>query len=193
MSFDIKCYTKTFVGKSLEKKSVTKSELLEKFKNSYESKFRNCVLKKLGKKNIKIYTNYTIQTNGYIEDDLKNLLNDLDIKKDYTFQCVMCNWSLKIGESLDLKETLLKLNDDKVISYFLRGYPLIIKYNTNDDINFYNFKWDSITSDFNYNITKKKENIKISVLLFKTGKCIVSGATEKGCFECIEYIKNKIQ
>lgn len=190
--FDIKCYTQTFIGKPCGNYQSTIDNLLQFLPGSYKTKFRNCVLKKIDKKNIKLYTNFTIQTSGFLDTDLISILNTIKAEKDYTFKCVMCNWSLKLADKIDLKSAIKVLNSGKIISYFLRGYPLVIKYKTTTNLNTYKFIWDNLNKTYHKSTSSGVFDVKVSVLLFKTGTCIVSGPSEECCFECVEYIKTKI-
>lgn len=191
--FDIKCSTRTYIAKTNNlciKKTLEELNLI--LPESYLTKFRNCVIKKIDKKSIKLYTNMTMQINGVSnKEDLLNLMKSLNLKISYDIKCVMSNWTIKISDkNIDLIKTMNNLNENKIIAYFLRGYPLIIKYKSKDLQN--NFKIKYITEYFIEEEDPYLEDIEVSVLMFKSGNCIVSGKLEKTCTECIKNIKNLI-
>lgn len=195
-----KCSTKTFVSKIPIEKSVVKKTLEDlKFilPGCYTTKFRNCVIKKIDKKSIKLYTNMTLQISGISsKDDLLEIfkLINLDVE-EYNIKCVMSNWTIKISDKpINLIETMNKLNNNNIIAYFLRGYPLVIKYKSFDYSENYILKKtnDNTLKSVNYTLTDfktEKEEIEVSVLMFKSGNCIISGKLEKPCAECIIKLK----
>lgn len=192
------CSTKTFIAKTTnENTKKTIKELQETFQGSYITNFRNCVIKKIGKKSIKLYTNLTMQVSGISDiNDMKDILNDLITKPDYSFQCVMSNWTVRISDKIiDLNKTMEVINkcNNKTIAYFLRGYPLIIKYNVNSTIPTTLFTYDNTISSYvNKEGSPTIKNSDVSILMFKSGNCIVSGPTEKSCAEAISSIKNNV-
>lgn len=193
--FDIKCSTKTYIAKTSEcmKKSIQELSII--LPESYLTKFRNCVIQKINNKSIKLYTNMTVQINGVSNrQDLFDLIKNLDLKITYNIKCVMSNWTIKISDKIiDLIQTMDLLNKNKITAYFLRGYPLIIKYKSHDfpDTFLISYKDEKKI----YSLEDKPqipEEIEVSVLMFKSGNCIVSGKLEKTCTECIQKIKNFI-
>lgn len=191
--------TKTIVAKTYNFKTKLSFEDLKKsFEGSYITKFKNCVLKKIDNKCVKLYTNLTIQLSGVSEiSETISILNNLSMvfKPDYIVECVMSNWTIRIStREISLNKTMDNINKDdskKYLAYFLRGYPLIIKYKLNTYIE--NLIISSDSDEYKIkNIHQVIKDVVVSILVFKSGNCIVSGPSEKSCAEAVFFIKTKI-
>lgn len=185
----MKCTTKTFVAKKTTKiPSVSIEELLTILPGSKKTNFRNCVVSKLGNKtSIKLYTNLTLQITG--EQDINKIVKIIrDLNLDNFFiECVMSNWTIKISEKpINLLKIMKILCENNIIAYFLRGVPLIVKYRTTTEIDYIELKGNEI-----YN-RKKEVDTEVSVLLFKTGTCIISGKSEEVCLKTFQALKQII-
>lgn len=185
----MRCTTKTFVAKKINKcPSVSIEDLLKILPNSKKTNFRNCVISKLeNKTSIKLYTNLTLQITG--EQDINNvvkIIRDLNLD-NFTIECVMSNWTIKIFDKpIDLLKVMNILCENNIIAYFLRGVPLIIKYKTTTEINYIEVKGDEI-------VNKEKEiPSEVTILLFKTGTCIISGKSREVCLKCFHTLKQLI-
>lgn len=192
-----KCSTKTFIAKSAAANAAPRmsvEELLDSMKDSYRTKFRNCVIKKLGKICVKVYTNKTVQITGAKNlDDIPWILSDaLPFDEEYEVVCVMSNWSINLeNDGINLDATMSKLNDAGVCSYFLRGYPLVNKYETTADKFVYQMVKDPATKKYHIKnvIVDADAKCQVSMLMFKSGTCIISGTSEKPCIELLKKIR----
>lgn len=195
--FNSKCSTITFVCKTMDSitKKYTIDELLVKFPESKKTKFRNCVIYKIDDICIKVYTNQTLQLNGIkSENDLYRIFERLNLDVKYRVNCVMSNWCLNLcNTNLNLDSIMDSLNKiPDFMAYFLRGYPLIIKYQGFHSRNYYIMEKDS-NSLINLKLFEgEKEKSKVTILLFKSGNCIVSGPTEECCVYAIQTLKKYI-
>lgn len=172
--FNTKCSTKTLVLKVLKKEGIICSPVLP---SSYTNKLRNCVIKKIDKKCIKSYSNGTIQINGITDINcLSEILKYSDIQnlsENYYVECVLNNWTFSFikepDKIVDLTATMYNLNNNNIVAYFQRGYPLIIKYIENSETRKYIYN----TETGNIQIINLGINpVKITIMLFKSGKCI---------------------
>lgn len=188
------CSTKTYVVKCKDEHKYTQNELLKILPGSVSTKFRNCVIKKMDKICVKLYSNLTLQITGlHDEHGILKILEMVDIKSAFESECVMSNWSVKLSSTpIDLNTTMSVLNDNGITAYFLRGYPLIIKYSVDEVCTKKEILYTNNTFIFRHEIRYDKV-VEVSVLLFKTGNCIVSGKTQKSCSDCISVLKSKIQ
>lgn len=190
----LKCSTKTFIAKTIKPSEIiTLQQIRQKYPDCKETKFRNCVIKKIDKKCVKLYTNASLQINGImLDDDICKLFEDLNLKDDYIVKCVMSNWTLKLSnKKIDLKKTMTQLNNNNITSYFLRGIPLIIKYNVNDILS----ELKVINTNGKYTCEENKIGLvptEVSILMFKSGSCIISGKTEYVCKKAIIAVKKHI-
>ncbi|QIH04941.1 hypothetical protein [Dasineura jujubifolia toursvirus 2a] len=191
--FNIGCSTKTYIAKLKTKQSFGFGieDLLNMLESSYQTKFRNCVLKKKNTICIKLYSNLTIQVTGVKSiDGFIDIVNEIKypndslVKSEYNLECVMSNWTVILSLSqIDLNKTMLNLNQSGILAYFLCGYPLIVKYKSKLKRPVYSFSNGKITGVEEVPITKP-----ISILIFKSGSCIVSGSTEESAAECISQL-----
>ena len=193
-NLNLKCSTKTFIAKTTKPAEiVTLEQIREKYPNCRDTKFRNCVIKKIDRKCVKLYTNASLQINGILcDDDICKLFEDLNLQYDYIVKCVMSNWTLKLSDKkLDLKKTMTQLNNNNITSYFLRGIPLIIKYNVKDTLS----ELKVTNNNGKYICKENKLDLvptEVSILMFKSGSCIISGKTEYVCREAIINVKKYI-
>lgn len=191
------CSTRTFIAKSAAANAgprMSVEELLEALDTSSRTKFRNCVIKKVDKICVKIYTNKTVQITGAknLEDIPKILSEDLPFDEEYEVVCVMSNWSVNLeNEGIDLNSTMDRLNEAGMCSYFLRGFPLVNKYQTVTDKMTYKMVKNPETQKYYIKETREEKNLEcqVSMLMFKSGTCIVSGLTESACAEFLMKIK----
>lgn len=196
--FNTKCSTITFVCKTLDQNchKYTIDELLEKFPKSKKTKFRNCVISKINDVCVKMYTNQTLQLNGIkSENDLQKIFEKLNLDVKYKVNCVMSNWCLKLcKESIDLNSIMDSLNNiPNFTAYFLRGYPLIIKHQCFYKKNYYIIgKDDENSINLKFFDDGEQVKTKITILLFQSGNCIVSGPSEELCVNAIQTLKNYI-
>lgn len=196
--FNTNCSTITFVCKTFDTTNYkyTVDELLIKFPESKKTKFRNCVIYKIDDVCVKIYTNQTLQLNGIKSvDSLGKIFEKLNLTVKYKVNCVMSNWCLKLSnETLDLNTIMDSLNNlPNFTAYFLRGYPLIIKYQCFYQQNYYIIgKTDNNSVNLEFFDNGEKVKSKITVLLFKSGNCIVSGPSEEQCVYTIQMLKKYI-
>lgn len=158
------------------------------------SKFKNCLSFKYHKKSIGIYTNLTLKITGssvnYCED-CREIVTLLKLHQEkYQIECVMINWSVKISDKpIDLVKVAELINNSQVpnlIAYFLKGIFLIVKYKKDCGKPIHTFNEGDVTE------IVKTTALKVSVSLFTTGKCIVSGPTEKICAELLLILKKII-
>ena len=104
----------------------------------------------------------------------------------------MSNWTIHLKSQVDLEETMLKLSSFGYLSYFLRGYPLIVKLPTD-------FRKSLVIVEKNTaDVYEKKEvqienaNKEVSLLIFRSGSCIVSGPSEEACASNLHSILDHI-
>lgn len=190
----LKCSTKTFIAKTTKPAEIiTLEQIRNKYPDCKETKFRNCVIKKIDRKCVKIYTNASLQINGIlVNDGVCKLFENLNLQHDYIVKCVMSNWTLKLSDKkIDLKKTMTQLNNNNITSYFLRGIPLIIKYNVKDILS----ELEVTNNNGKYTCKENKlelVNTEVSILMFKSGSCIISGKTEYVCRTAIINVKKHI-
>lgn len=205
--FQTSCSTQTFIARFFGDKIKLSIDELEKVleiqpssnEHANESKFRNCVMKKIRDEAtnkdrvcIKLYTNLTIQMVGVksMEEFLTNMksINFENIPLvpiKYYVECVMSNWIVVISVTpINIQKTMVALNTAGILAYFLRGYPLIVKYKSEKTYQSYVYEDGKFTSALTKPIQKM-----VSVSIFKSGSCIVSGVTEESAVECIQEIK----
>lgn len=195
--FNTKCSTITFVCKTLDTNCYKYSidELLLKFPESKKTKFRNCVIYKIDDVCVKIYTNQTLQLNGVKSvNNLQKIFEKLNFNIKYKVNCVMSNWCLKLcNETLNLDIIMNSLNSiPNFTAYFLRGYPLIIKYQCFYQKNYYIIENNNNTINLEFFNDGEQVKSKITVLLFQSGNCIVSGPSEEKCVYAIQMLKKYI-
>lgn len=186
-----KCSTMTFVAKVESGQRISIEELKSLFPNSYETKFRNCIIQKFGKHCLKIYTNLSIHVTGVTSlEDFLSLMNNVNcFDCEYKAYCAMCNWPVKLKNKIDLCKTMKIMNDSGFMSYFLRGYPLINKIDTNFNMDFFIL---SKNSSGNYYVKQKyicPINKTVTILMHKSGNCIVSGPSEIECSKAVLTVK----
>lgn len=186
-----KCSTMTFVAKVESGKRISIEKLKSLFPNGYETKFRNCLIQKFGKHCLKIYTNFSIHVTGVTSlDDFLIIINKVNcFDCEYKAYCAMCNWPVKLKNKIDLCKTMKIINDSGFMSYFLRGYPLINKIDANFDMEFFTLSKNSLG---NYYIKDKSicpVKKTVSILMHKSGNCIVSGPSEIECSKAVLKIK----
>lgn len=183
-----KSSTKTYIGVLQIKceKQYSVADIHGFMTNSIQTQLRNCILKKVNGKCIKLYTNFSVQINGNVNvEEIANLLNHVNVSETYNFKCVMSNWNIRLSEvPIDLDKLMDKLNNNNITAYYLRGPSLIVKYMFNDLLPIFEAVW----IEGKYVMQPPKmllTDIKISVRLFKSGNCIISGSTEKCCVDFI--------
>lgn len=167
------------------------------------TKFRNCAIYKFNidetKICVKIFTNFTIQINGIKnKEDIIKVLNNPDINiefKDYFGYCVLQNWSLRLSlDPIDLFATKNALNNLGVCAFFLRGYPLVIK----KTVEFKTPKFNILSKDGLFtSIEDSKSSIGeeeciLTMLLFSSGNCIVSGLSDEEVSKLTLLVKENI-
>lgn len=200
--FNVECSTRTFIAKIMDvpipKKNI--NDLLIILPGSKITKFRNCVITKIKEYNkklcIKLYTNMTIQLNGIKTiEDIEFIFNKINVNYNYKVTCVMSNWSLKLTtDKLNLNQIMDLINSNEnacLMAYFLRGYPLIIKHNTFASLSYYNV-FCSPCVRVSKELYTELSKITVTVLLFSSGNCIVSGPNEKSCVNTVKIIKQYI-
>lgn len=194
-----KCSTKTTTLKILDNKnkSLSVKELLEKFIDSYEIKFKNCVAKKFGTKCVKIYTNHTVQLNGIIDiQDILKIVDEIILSNQkYICRIGFMNWSVKASlNRIDLYKTMKRINDTKIngvkfVAFFLRSKLLNIRYLSTIPIS-NNIVYKDNNSPTNViGEISADTSVKISGLLYASGSCTLSGISEKLAVECFLHIK----
>jgi hypothetical protein len=189
--FKTKCSTKTLV---LKPKYYEENIILP---NSYKNKLRNCFIKKIEKKCVKLYLNGTIQINGIPDIRcLSDVIKKSEINRlsnHYSVECILNNWTLCFEKKekmfVDLTKTMFKLNENNIIAYFQRGYPLIIKINKLLPVRKYNYINDNLEL-----IDNGEKNVKITLMLFKSSKCIctIGGDIYSLPLEVFEKIQKNI-
>nr|UOX61091.1 MAG: hypothetical protein DiTV3a_F14ORF2 [Diabrotica toursvirus 3a] len=193
----IEPYTCTIILKNkCNNFKFTKDELISMLNIiNINNKFKNCVSIKHGKKSVSVYTNLTIKINGnFIEGDgtlndkLKSLLKDINFLQEYEYEyeIVLMNWSMSISDTkIDLVKIMNSINSEnntQFYAYFLRGIPLIVKYTSLIHKKYKrNLKTDKQTD--------LQEYQKVSMSLFKSGKCIISAPS----YEIVKELLNKIK
>lgn len=196
--FETKISTRTFILKPVkEEDNEFKVAILP---DSYTNKLRNCVIKKILNKCIKLYSNGSIQLNGINninilqEIILKSGIENLNNK--YVVQCILNNWTLNFNPDsskiINLVETMKNLNNNGIIAYFQKGYPLIIKCEKSTVVNkyyYHHYKNNKIE-----NILPEEKIVKITFMLFKSGKsiCTIGGDVTELPIDIFEKIQNYI-
>lgn len=198
-----KCSTQTLNGKINDCVKKTQQELFDILPGSCITKFRNCVIsKKIPGVCIKLYTNLSLQINGIInnKEEICNILNN-ELKfdehfkyNDFLFKYALRNWAVVLSDrNINLDKTLEninKLNNKDFFSFFFKGKPLHIKY-TCYNLQYKIFKFKRINSKYEFfdeyeDVYPKK---LISISLFNTGKCVISGINEEACAKVILELK----
>lgn len=200
--FESKCSTRTFIAvNNSENIKFTIENLLKLFEKSKRINFGNCVLLKIKNVTCKIFTNLTIHLTGLITiekvieviNSLYSFNHNLDLKLlDYKVYCAMNNWSINFKKKINLNETMVNLNKNGYLSYFLRGIPLINKIQAKNQTKLINLKF---YEDSNFNIINEEivfQNKTVTLLMFKSGKCLVSGPSENLCFNILTEISKYI-
>lgn len=186
-----KCSTKTYIVKVSDKMTIPLQKLLEKIPCSKETKFRNCVIFKRGKLSIKMYTNLTLQITGAISlSEIIDVINDLpDFNvTEFCVYCAMGNWTVCLQKNVDLFTTMDNANKNGLVSYFLRGYPLITKIPIKYELRTFFFRKNCLRFNLDRSTTSTVSK-QVSILMFKSGNSIVSGPSEQACAKACSMLK----
>ncbi|CCA61408.1 hypothetical protein AV955_gp051 [Diadromus pulchellus ascovirus 4a] len=192
------CSTTSFVVKPDVAKKLALDEIVDILETTTPGKFRNCAIKKIASPSktnlcIKLYSNSSIQINGVKSDDDIEYVMKLfggRVAESFKIYCVLQNWSVCVSiRDVDLVKTMDVLNDNGIMAFFLRGYPLVIKRKTTFERTIRIIRKDT---DFDLELAEKDVEVinpEMTILLFRSGNCILSGVDEAGLCRFVADVK----
>lgn len=193
-TFDKECTTRTLIATMVDKKCAKEKNvnLNECLLEGYQTKFRNCIIKKFDNICVKLYSNMTVQVTGCkSEKDFFECIKNINypesiVGMSYVMDCVMMNYTVTVSTTeLNLNRVMDKINEsEKGIAYFLRSYPLIIKYKYSGTKTVFDYKAGSQ----DYQTRTEQYTKDVSVLLFKSGNCIIVAVTQDGAVSCARFV-----